>query len=167
MSTVTSFVETAFRLFVVAELTARYVALCTLIVGMVGYWTAGSNVRRSRRCQGMIIGACAALSVIFGLTAFYELVAFVMAGTGFLPLGWPYGAGGGSELRPLAEVASWMLSFLGLAWVSLGAAVWAASSPDGQTRRRGKRGVTYGLVMIGISMGGTLFTVFVSVFPSL
>lgn len=167
MSSITPIIETAFRLFAVAEVTARYVALCTLVVGIIGYWTAGSNVRQARRCQGMVVGACAALGVIFGLTTFYELVAYVMAGTDFLPPGWPYGAGAAGELRPLAQIASGMLAFLGLAWVSLGAALWAASSPGGQTRIRGKRGVIFGLVMIGVSMGGTLFTVFASVFPSI
>jgi len=85
----------------------------------------------------------------------------------FLPPGWPYGAGGASELLPIAQAASGMLSFLGLACFSLGAALWAAGGPYGQTRTRGYHGVTYGLTMIGVSMGGTLFTVFASVFTSL
>ncbi len=167
MSSVAAIVDTAFRLFVVAELTAKYVALCTLVVGIMGYWTAGSNVRRSLRFRGMIVGACAALIAIFGLNAFYELVAYVMGGAGFLPPGWPYGAGGAGELLPIAQAASGVLSFLGLACFSLGAALWAAGSPYGQTRTRGYHGVTYGLVMIGVSMGGTLFTVLASVFTSL
>jgi len=167
MPTVATIVDAAFRLFVVAELTAKYVALCTLIVGLMGYWTAGSNVRRSLRCRGMVVGACAALVAIFGLAAFYDLVAYVMAGAEFLPPGWPYGAGGASELLPIAQAASGMLSFLGLACFSLGAALWAAGGPYGQTRTRGYHGVTYGLTMIGVSMGGTLFTVFASVFTSL
>jgi hypothetical protein len=167
MPTVATIVDTAFRLFVVAELTAKYVALCTLVVGLMGYWTAGSNLRRSLRCRGMIVGACAALVAIFGLAAFYDLVAYVMAGSDFLPPGWPYGAGGASELLPIAQAASGMLSFLGLACFSLGAALWAAGGPYGQTRTRGYHGVTYGLVMIGVSMGGTLFTVFASVFTAL
>ncbi|WP_152043587.1 hypothetical protein [Salinigranum salinum] len=133
----------------------------------MGYWTAGSNVRRSLRFRGMIVGACAALIAIFGLNAFYELVAYVMGGAGFLPPGWPYGAGGAGELLPIAQAASGVLSFLGLACFSLGAALWAAGSPYGQTRTRGYHGVTYGLVMIGVSMGGTLFTVLASVFTSL
>jgi len=167
MPTVATIVDTAFRLFVVAELTAKYIALCTLVVGLMGYWTAGSNVRWSLRYRGMIVGACAALVAIFGLAAFYDLVAYVMAGADFLPPGWPYGAGGASELLPIAQAASGMLSFLGLACFSLGAALWAAGGPYGQTRTRGYHGVTYGLVMIGVSMGGTLFTVFASVFTSL
>ena len=167
MPTVATIVDTAFRLFVVAELTAKYIALCTLVVGLMGYWTAGSNVRRSLRYRGMIVGACAALVAIFGLAAFYDLVAYVMAGADFLPPGWPYGAGGASELLPIAQAASGMLSFLGLACFSLGAALWAAGGPYGQTRTRGYRGVTYGLTMIGVSMGGTLFTVFASVFTFL
>ena len=167
MPSVATIVDTAFRLFVVAEITAKYVALCTLMVGIMGYWTAGSNVRRSLRFRGMIVGACAALVAIIGLTAFYELVAYVMGGVGFLPRGWPYGAGGAGELLPIAQAASGMLSFLGLACFSLGAALWAAGGPYGQTRTRGYHGITYGLVMIGVSMGGALFTVFASVFTSL
>jgi hypothetical protein len=166
MPAVATIVDTAFRLFLVAELTAKYVALCTLVVGLMGYWTAGSNVRRSLRCRGMIVGACAALVAIFGLAAFYDLVAYVMAGSEFLPPGWPYGAGGASELLPIVQAASGMLSFLGLASFSLGVALWAAGGPYGQTRTRGYHGVTYGLTMIGVSMGGTLFTVFASVFTS-
>jgi len=104
---------------------------------------------------------------IFGLAAFYDLVAYVMAESEFLPPGWPYGAGGASELLPIAQAASGMLSFLGLACFCLGAALWAAGGPYGQTRTRGYHGVIYGLVMIGVSMGGTLFTVFASVFTSL
>jgi hypothetical protein len=164
MPSVAALVDTAFRLFVVAELTAKYVALCTLVIGVMGYWTAGSNARRSLRFRGMIVGACAALVALFGLSAFYDLVAFIMGGSEFLPPSWPYGAGGADELLPLAQAASGILSFLGLACFSLGAAMWAAGGPYGQTRTRGYHGVTYGLVMIGVSMGGNVFAVFVSVF---
>lgn len=167
MSSVITLVDTAFRLFVVAELTAKYVALCTLVIGILGYWTAGSNARQSLRFRGMIVGGCAALVAIFGLSAFYELIAYVMDGSGLLPPGWPYGAGGAAELLPLAQAASGMLSFLGLACFSLGAALFATGSPQGGTRTRGYQGVTYGLVMIAVSMGGTLFTVFASVFTTL
>lgn len=166
MPFVTIIVDTAFRLYVVAQLTAKYLALCALVVGIIGYWTAGANTRRSTRFRGMVIGSCAALVAIFGLGAFYDLVGYVMAGSNFLPPGWPYGAGGAGDLLPLAQAASGMLSFLGLACLSLGAALWGAGGPTGQTRSRGYRGVMYGLTMIGVSMGGTLFTVFASVFAS-
>jgi len=122
MPSVAAIVDTAFRLFVVAELTAKYIALCTLLVGIMGYWASRSNARRSLRFQGMILGACAALVAIFGLGAFYDLVAYVMGGSGFLPPGWPYGAVGASELLPIAQAVSGMLSFFGLAFFSLGAA---------------------------------------------
>jgi hypothetical protein len=167
MPSVSAFVDTAFRLYVVAELTARYLALCALVLGVIGYWTAGVNTRRSMRFRGMVVGSCAALVVIFGLGAFYDLVGYIMAGSNFLPRGWPYSAGGANDLLPLAQAASGMLAFLGLACFSLGAALWGAGSPTGQARRRGYRGVTYGLTMVGISMGGTLFTVFASIFTSL
>jgi hypothetical protein len=166
MSSVTPIVDTAFRLFVVAEVTARYIALCALVIGLLGYWTAGSNVRRALRFRGMIVGACAALVAIFGLTAVYELIAYVMGGTGFLPVGWPYGAVGGSTLHSLARAASGLLSFLGLACFSLGAALWAAGGPTGQTRTRGVRGITSGLVLIAVSMGGMLFSVLTGVFTT-
>ena len=167
MPSVTAIVDAAFRLFVVAEVTARYLALCTLVVGIIGYWTAGSNIRRALRYRGMIVGACAALVAIFGLSAFHELVAYIMGGAGFLPPRWPYGAGSASDLLPLAWATSGVLSFLGLVCFSLGAALWAAGSPSGQTRTRGYRGVIYGLAMLAVSMGGSLFTVFASVFTSL
>jgi hypothetical protein len=167
MPSISALVDTAFRLYVVAELTARYLALCALVVGTIGYWTAGANTRRSMRFRGMVIGSCAALVAIFGLSAFYDLVGYVMAGSNFLPRGWPYGVGGAGDLLPLAQAASGMLSFLGLACFSLGAALWGAGSPNNQARRRGYRGVMYGLTMIGVSMGGALFTVFASVFTTL
>jgi hypothetical protein len=105
---------------------------------------------------------CSTLA-IFDLAAFYDLVAYVMGASGFLPPEWPYGAVGAGGLLPTVQTASGLLSFLGLACFSLGAALWAAGSPNGQTRTRGFCGVTYGLVMIGGSMGGTLFSVFGSV----
>ena len=167
MPSVATLVDTGFRLFVVAELTATYLALCALVVGLMGYWTAGQSTRRLIRFRGMIVGSCAALVAIFGLSAFYDVVAYVMGGSGFLPPGWPYGAGGGSDLLPLAQAAAGMLSFLGLACFSLGAALWGAGSPQSPARTRGYRGVTYGLTMLGVSMGGLLFTVFASFFASL
>jgi CDP-diglyceride synthetase len=167
MSPVSTFVDTAFRLLVVTELTARYLALCTLIVGLVGYWTAGSSTRRSTRFRSMIVGSIAALVVIFGLTAFHDAVAYVMAGSTVLPPDWPYGAAGAGSLLPLAQAAAGTLSYLGLACISLGAALWAVGRPAGRIRTRGYRGVTYGLVMIAVSMGGSLFTVFATVFTSL
>jgi hypothetical protein len=160
-------VDVASRLFVVAEVTARYAALCGLVVGSIGYWTAGRNRRRAARFRGMIIGSCAALVVIFGLSAFSDAIVYVVGGPKFLPPGWPYGAGGGGDLLPLAQAASGVLSALGLACISLGAALWGAGSPSSRTRTRGYHGVTYGVVMIGVSVGGTLFTVFASVFGSI
>jgi hypothetical protein len=112
----------------------------------------------------MITGSAAALVAIIGLSAFYDLVAFVMGGSGFLPPGWPYGSAGSAGLLPIAQAASGMLSYLGLACFSLGAALWAAGTPRGRTWTRGYHGITWGLAMIGVSMGGLLFTVFASVF---
>jgi hypothetical protein len=162
-----SIVDVASRLFVVAEVTARYAALCGLVVGLIGYWTATSNPRRAARFRGMVVGSCAALVVIFGLSALESATVYVVGGTEFLPPEWPYGAGGGGDLFPLAQAASGVLSALGLACLSLGAALWGAGSPSSRTRTRGYHGVTYGVVMIGVSVGGTLFTVLASVFGSL
>ena len=112
----------------------------------------------------MIIGSAAALVAIIGLSAFYDLVAFVMGSSGFLPPGWPYGSAGSAGLLPIAQAASGMLSYIGLACFSLGAALWAAGTPRGRTWTRGYHGITWGLAMIGASMGGLLFTVVAGVF---
>jgi hypothetical protein len=112
----------------------------------------------------MITGSAAALVAIIGLSAFYDLVAFVMDGSGFLPPGWPYGSGGSAGMLPIAQAASGMLSYIGLACFSLGAALWAAGAPRGRTWTRGYHGITWGLAMIGVSMGGLLFTVVAGVF---
>lgn len=167
MPPVLAFVDTAFRLYVLAELTARYLSLCALVVGIIGYWTAGANTRRSTRFRGMVVESCAALVAAFGLGAFYDLVEYVVAGSNFLLPEWPYGAGGAGDLLSLAQAASGMLSSLGSACFSLGAAFWGAGSPTIQARRRGYRGVLYGLTMIGVPMRGPLFTVFVTVFTTL
>jgi hypothetical protein len=158
MPSVSDLVDPAFRLFTVAEVTARYFALIFLVVGILGFFATKTNSRRSIRYRGMMVGAAAALVAILGMNAFYDLVAFIMGGTGFLPSGWPYGASGTSGLLPIAQAASGMLSYLGLACFSLGAALWAGGSRYGRTSTRGYRGVTWGLVMIGVSMGGTLFS---------
>ena len=164
MPSVADLVDPAFRLFTVAELTARYLSLILLVVGLIGYFTARANSRRSVRYRGMITGSAAALVAIIGLSAFYDLVAFVMGGSGFLPPGWPYGSAGSAGLLPIAQAASGMLSYIGLACFSLGAALWAAGTPRGRTWTRGYHGITWGLAMIGVSMGGLLFTVVAGVF---
>jgi hypothetical protein len=160
-------VDVASRLVVVAEMTARYAALCGLVVGVIGYWIAGSNRRRAARFRGMIVCSCAALVVTFGLSAFADAIVYVVGGPEFLPPEWSDGPGGGGDLLPLAQAASGMLSFLGLACLSLGAALWGAGSPSSRTRTRGYHGVTYGIVTIGVSVGGSLLTVLASVFGSL
>lgn len=164
MPSVSDFVDPALRLFIVAEVTARYLALIFLVVGILGYFTTTTNSRRSIRYRGMIVGAASALIAIIGLNAFYDLVAFVMGGTGFFPSGWPYGASETSGLLPIAQAASGMLSYLGLACFSLGAALWAGGSRHGRTGARGYRGVILGLTMIGVSMGGTLFSVIAEIY---
>ncbi len=68
----------------------------------------------------MMVGAAAALVVILGMNAFYDLAAFMMGGTGSLPSGWSYGPSGISSFLPIAEIASRMLSDLELVF-SLGA----------------------------------------------
>jgi hypothetical protein len=164
MPSVADLIDPAFRLFTVAELTARYLSLTLLVVGLIGYFTAKANSRRAVRYRGMITGSAAALVTIIALSAFYDLVAFVMGGSGFLPPGWPYGSAGSTGLLPIAQAASGMLSYLGLACFSLGAALLAAGTPRGRTWTRGYRGITWGLAMIGVSMGGLLFTVVAGVF---
>jgi hypothetical protein len=86
----------------------------------------------------MITGSAVALVEIIGLSAFYDLVVFVMGGSGFLPPGWPYGSVGSAGLFPIAQAASGMLSYIGLACFSLG----AAGTPQGWTWTRGYVGVT-------------------------
>ena len=164
MPSIADLIDPALRLFTVAELTARYLSLTLLVVGLIGYFTARTNSRRAVRYRGMITGSAAALVAIIGLSAFYDLVAFVMGGSAFLPPGWPYGSAGSAGLLPIAQAASGMLSYLGLACFSMGATLWAAGTPRGRTWTRGYRGVIWGLAMIGISMGGLIFTVFVWVF---
>jgi hypothetical protein len=164
MPSIADLVDPAFRLFTVAELTARYLSLTLLVIGFIGYFTARANSRRAVRYRGMITGSAAALVAIIGLSAFYDLVAFVMGGSGFLPPGWPYGSVGSSGLLPIAQAASGMLSYIGLACFSLGAALCAAETPRGRTWTRGYHGITWGLAMIGVSMGGLLFTVIAGVF---
>jgi hypothetical protein len=164
MPSVIDLVGPAFRLFTVAEVTARYLSLILLVVGLIGYFTAKANSRRAVRYRGMITGSATALVAIIGLSAFYDLVAFVMGGSGFLPPGWPYGSAGSAGLLPIAQAASGMLSYIGLACFSLGTALVAAGTPRGRTWTRGYRGITWGLAMIGVSMGGLLFTVVAAVF---
>jgi len=164
MPSVSELVDATYRLFVVAEYTARYLSLTLLVVGVIGYFTAGTNSRRSIRYRGMVTGAAAALVAIFGLHAFYDLIGFVMGGGGMLPPGWPYGAVGGAGLLPIAQAASGMLSYLGLACFSLGAALWAAGTPRGRTWTRGYRGMLWGLAMLAVSMGGVLFTLFARIY---
>ncbi|RCU44338.1 hypothetical protein DU504_16365 [Haloplanus salinus] len=164
MPSIADFVEPAFRLFTVAEMTARYLSLILLVVGLIGYFTAKANSRRVVRYRGMITGSAAALVAIIGLSAFYDLVAFVMGGSVFLPAGWPYGSAGSAGLLPIAQAASGMLSYIGLACFSLGAALWAAGTPRGRTWTRGYHGILWGLAMIGVSMGGLLFTTLIGLF---
>jgi hypothetical protein len=164
MSSIASLVDPTFRLFTAAEMTARYLSLILLVVGLIGYFTVRENPRRAVRYRGMITGSATALVAIIGLSAFYDLVAFVMGGSGFLPPGWPYGSAGSAGLLPIAQAASGMLSYLGLACFSLGAALVAAGTPQGRTWTRGYHGITWGLAMIGVSMGGLLFTVVAGVF---
>jgi len=164
MPSVADLVDPAFRLFTVAEVTARYLSLSLLVVGIIGYFTAQANSRRSVRYRGIITGAAAALVAIIGFSAFYDLVAFVMGGSGLLPPGWPYGSASSAGLLPIAQAASGMLSYIGFACFSLGAALWAAGTPRGRTWTRGYHGITWGLMMIGTSMGGLLFTVFARIF---
>ena len=83
MPSVADLIDPAFRLFTVAELPARYLSLIGLVVGLIGYFTARANSRRAVRYRGMITGSAAALVAIFGLAAFYDLVAYVMGGSGF------------------------------------------------------------------------------------
>lgn len=164
MPSVADLVDPAFRLFTVAELTARYLSLMLLVVGLIGYFTSRANSRRAIRYRGMITGSAAALVTIIGLSAFYDLVAFIMGGSGFLPPGWPYGSVGSAGLLPIVQAASGMLAYIGLACFSLGAALWAAGTPRGRTWTRGYHGILWGLAMIGASMGGLLFIVFTGIF---
>jgi hypothetical protein len=164
MLSVADLIDPAFRLFTVAELTAQYLSLILLVVGLIGYFTSRGNPRRAIRYRGMITGSTAALVAIIGLSAFYDLVGFVMGSAGFLPPGWPYGSAGSAGLLPIAQAASGMLSYIGLACFSLGAALVAAGTPRGRIWTRGYRGITWGLAMIGVSMGGLLFTVVAGVF---
>jgi len=87
MPSVADLIDPAFRLSTGAELTARYLSLILLVVGLIGYFTAKANSRRAVRYRGMITGSATAVVAISGLSAFYDIVASVMGGSGFLPPG--------------------------------------------------------------------------------
>jgi hypothetical protein len=103
MPLIASLVDPTFRLFTAAEVTAQYLSLILLVVGLIDYFTVRGNPRRAVRYRGMITGSAAALVAIIGLSAFYDLVAFVMSGSGFLPPSWPYESAGSAGLLPIAQ----------------------------------------------------------------
>lgn len=162
MSSIADLVDPAFKYFILAEMTAKYLALIALIIGAIGYFTIRANGRRHLRYRGMFVGGGMALVAIFSLNAVYDLLAWVM-GPQFLPPGWPYGAIGMSGVVPLAQAASGMLHYLGLGCFSVGVAFWAMGSPRGRTWTTGYRGIVWGLTMIAVSMGGQLFSVFAAI----
>jgi hypothetical protein len=81
-------------------------------------------------------------------------------GPSFLPVGWPYAAVGVTGIAPFAQALSGVLHYLGLAAFSMGATFWAMATPRSRMWQRGYRGVTLGLAMIAVSVGGQLFSVF-------
>lgn len=159
MQTPSHLIEPVFRLFVVAEGTARYLAFILLVLGAIGWFTAGGNAARAYRYRGMVGGAIGALVALFALNALYGLILWLM-GPAFLPPGWPYAAVGLTGIAPFAQALSGVLQYLGLAVFSIGTTLWAMGEPHSRTWKRGYRGVTMGIAMIAVSVGGQLFTVF-------
>jgi hypothetical protein len=159
MPTPSQLIEPAFKYFVIAEATAKYFALIALVLGAIGWFTAGSNMGRAFRFRGIFVGGAVALLAIFGLAALYDTILWIM-GPSFLPIGWPYAAIGVTGIAPFAQALSGVLHYLGLAAFSMGATFWAMATPRSRMWQRGYRGVTLGLAMIAVSVGGQLFSVF-------
>jgi hypothetical protein len=162
--------DPAWRLLVLARRTALIIALVGLISGAIGTFLATRQSQHSARWQSVLMGSAVALVVLFGLSAMYDLIAFIMRVTGgrlvdaFLPAGWPYAAPEtGTALLPVAQAAAQTLSYLGLAAVALGAALWGAAPPGSRTYYRGRRGVAIGAALLAISVGGVLFATIVAI----
>lgn len=162
--------EPAWRLLVLARRTALTVAFVGLISGAIGTYLAPRQSRNAARWQSALIGSAAALVVLFGLSMVYDLVAFIMRTAGgrlvdaFLPAGWPYmPPATGATLLPVAHAVAQVASYLGLAAVGLGAALQGAAPRGSRTYHRGWRGVTVGLALLAVSVGGTLFTTLVAI----
>lgn len=162
--------DPAWRLLVLARQTALTVALVGLISGTIGTFLASGQSQRAARWQSVLIGSAVALVVLFGLSVVYDLIAFIMRATGgqlvdaFLPAGWPYAAPAtGRALLPVAQAAAQTLSYLGVAAVALGAALWGAAPPGSRMSSRGKRGVIVGVALLAVSVGGVLFATIVAI----
>jgi hypothetical protein len=68
MPLIASLVDPTFRLFTAAEVTAQYLSLILLVVGLIDYFTVRGNPRRAVRYRGMITGSAAALVAIIGVS---------------------------------------------------------------------------------------------------
>lgn len=162
--------DPAWRLLMLARWTAVTVALVGLISGVIGTFLGRGQSQRAARWQSVLLGSATALVVLFGLSAVDDLIAFIMRATrnpfvgAFLPVGWPYAAPEtGTALLPVAQAAAQTLSYLGLAAVALGAALWGAAPVGSRTYYRGRRGVAIGAVLLAISVGGVLFATIVAI----
>ena len=165
MSSTTALVEPALALYAIADILGRYGTLIALIIGAIGWATSARDPQRLARFQGLALGGALGYILIISVDALYDVLRFIL-GDQFLPPGWPYGAVSGAGLSDLAQLAtalSGVLHSLGLAVFITGITLRVFGTPGSSAGIGGRRATTIGLVLVGASIGGNLFTVFAAV----
>lgn len=142
---------------------SRTIAALSIIVGGVIWVFGGTNTARSLRGRGMFVGGIVALIAIFAITTIYQVLVFIILGSGGGGTGAGYvfpPAAGSSDtvatLRPLAAALSQAMSILGTGLLAFGAALWGASQPRSKYRRRSRRVFWWGIALILASFIGVL-----------
>jgi hypothetical protein len=142
---------------------SRTIAAISVLVG-AGLWAfGGTNTARALRGRGMFVGGAVALVTIFAVTTIYQVLVFIILGSGGGSPGAGYvfpPAAGGSDtvaaLRPLAAALSQATSILGTGLLAFGTALWGASQPNSKYRRRSRRVFWWGIGLILASFIGVL-----------
>lgn len=165
-----SLVTTANQFLEIALTTSRTVALITIIVGGIFYGT-GTNEGRRRRGRSLIYGGVAAAVTVYFVGGVYQLIAWMIVGTGTIPSAevamFPIGTrglsitspGADQSLYPMADVLSKVAVAVGQGCVAIGAAIYGASQPYSRFRSRGRVFLSTGIGLILSSMAGLLLVV--------
>jgi hypothetical protein len=163
-------VTTANRFLEIALATSRTVALIAIIAGAIFYGT-GTNEGRRRHGRSLIYGGVAAAVTVYFVGGIYQLIAWIVAGSGPIPSTevamFPIGTrglsitspGADQSLYPIADVLSKVAALLGQACVALGAAIHGSSQPYSRFRARGRVFLSTGIGLILSSMAGLLLVV--------
>lgn len=159
-------IELAWRLYSLGMATSEAIGWLSLISGSIGYIFTKTNVRRSQRYRGLILGGAGALVSVLASGSLYELITFIMVGetgaidhtTAMYPdVFLSQFSGPLEDVATMSGTISMIAAIIGVTSVSFGSGLWGVTVPTSEIREKAKTIFKTGIALMAASVSERVF----------